>query len=181
MDLPRTCIIVSGEDRTSGYAKDVEATQVAVTLSEFAVRLNGVEMNNQYAQYPLLVYQNIAYFPITCYGSRFMGVETTWSREKGIGVHQNGVRWNWHDYKRYLPNSRTGTATIRTGPILVNNRPIDNSAGGFFVVNFSDAGTWAYKTMILSRKGKVLFKTTERTASMVIENGQVSFVKLRNA
>jgi len=34
--------------------------------------------------------------------------------------------------------------------------------------------------MILSRKGKVLFKTTERTASMIIENGKVSFVKLRD-
>ena len=50
----------------------------------------------------------------------------------------------------------------------------------FFVVNFSDESTSAYKTMILSRKGKVLFKTTERTASMIIENGKVSFVKLRD-
>ncbi len=50
----------------------------------------------------------------------------------------------------------------------------------FFVINFSDEGTSAYKTMILSRKGKVLFKTTEHTASMIIENGKVSFVKLRS-
>ena len=50
----------------------------------------------------------------------------------------------------------------------------------FFVINFSDAGSSAYKAMILSRKGKVLFKTTEHTASMIIENGKVSFVKLQD-
>ena len=49
----------------------------------------------------------------------------------------------------------------------------------FFVVHFAENSQSAYTTMILSRKGKVLFKTTEHTAGMMIEDGKVSFVKLK--
>lgn len=84
-------------------------------------------MDNQFTQYPLLVYNNITYFPMTYYGSRYLGVETTWNQQGGLGVHQNGVRWNWHKYKRYLPNKSTGVAAINTGTIYVNNQLIDNS------------------------------------------------------
>lgn len=122
----------------AGQAEAIDGKRVAVTLPEFSVRLNGMEVNNQYAQYPLLVYNNITYFPMTYYGSRYMGVETTWSRENGIGIHQNGVRWNWHDYKRYLPNSKNDVAIINTGQIRVNNQLIDNSQEDYPILSFRD-------------------------------------------
>ncbi len=132
----------------TGQAEAVDNDQVAVTLPEFSVRLNGMEINNQYAQYPLLVYNNITYFPMTYYGSRYMGVETTWSRENGVGIHQNGVRWNWHDYKRYLPNGKNGVATINTGQIRVNNQLIDNSQEDYPILSFRDVTyfplTWRF-------------------------------------
>ena len=132
----------------AGQAEAIDSKQVAVTLPEFSVRLNGMEINNQYAQYPLLVYNNITYFPMTYYGSRYMGVETTWSRENGVGIHQNGVRWNWHDYKRYLPNGKNGVATINTGQIRVNNQLIDNSQEDYPILSFRDVTyfplTWRF-------------------------------------
>ena len=121
---------------------------VTVSLPEFPVTLNGMEMDNQFTQYPLLVYNNITYFPMTYYGSRYLGVETTWNQQGGLGVHQNGVRWNWHDYKRYLPNKNTGVAAINTGTIYVNNQLIDNSKEDYPLLSFRDVTyfplTWRF-------------------------------------
>lgn len=132
----------------TGQAMAADAEQVAVSLPEFAVKLNGMEIDNQYNQYPLLVYNNITYFPMTYYGSRYMGVETTWSREVGVGIHQNGVRWNWYAYKRYLPNSKYGVATVSSSPIRVNNKPVDNSAEDYPLLSFRDVTyiplTWRF-------------------------------------
>lgn len=121
---------------------------VTVTLPEFAVRLNGREVDNQYSQYPLLVYHNVTYFPMTYYGSRYLGVETSWSRENGVGVYQNGVRWNWHDYPRYLPNRKTMEASIQRGHVRVNNQLIDNSQETYPLLSFRDVTyfplTWRF-------------------------------------
>ena len=104
-----------------GKPAAAQEEKVTVSLPDFKVQLNGLEIDNRYAQYPLLVYNNITYYPMTYYGSRYLGVETTWSEEGGLGVHQNGVRWNWHAYKRYLPNNKSGIATINEGNVRVNN------------------------------------------------------------
>jgi hypothetical protein len=53
--------------------------KVAVTLPAFAVELNEVKIDNTYNQYPLIVYKDITYFPMTFYDSRLMGLETEWS------------------------------------------------------------------------------------------------------
>lgn len=132
----------------AGQTSAMAAEKIVVSLPEFPVKLNGMEMDNQYSQYPLLVYNNITYFPMTYYGSRYLGVETTWSREGGLGVYQNGVRWSWHPYKRYLPNGKTGVAKIHSGVIRVNDILIDNSVEDYPLLSFRDVTyfplTWRF-------------------------------------
>lgn len=125
-------------DDNSVKAVESGQNEVTVTLPDFDITLNNMEFDNQHAQYPLLVYDNMVYFPMTYYGSRFMGVETTYSITDGIGVHQNGVRWSWHGYKRYLPNGETGTATIHTGPVRVNNKLVHHSVESYPILLFRD-------------------------------------------
>ena len=55
--------------------KSEAATAVSVTIPTFQVRLNDVIIDNAYSQYPLIVYKDITYFPMTYYDSRFMGLE----------------------------------------------------------------------------------------------------------
>lgn len=43
------------------------------------VTLNGQVIDNKTAKYPLLIYSNITYFPMTYHLSRFMGVSTDWN------------------------------------------------------------------------------------------------------
>ena len=43
------------------------------------VTLNGQVIDNKTAKYPLLIYSNITYFPMTYHLSRFMGVGAYWN------------------------------------------------------------------------------------------------------
>lgn len=43
------------------------------------VTLNGQVIDNKTAKYPLLIYSNITYFPMTYHLSRFMGVGADWN------------------------------------------------------------------------------------------------------
>ena len=49
------------------------AQQVKVTLPTFKVTLNQYEMENKYNQYPLIVYKDITYFPMTYHYADFLG------------------------------------------------------------------------------------------------------------
>ena len=49
------------------------------------VTLNGQIIDNKTAKYPLLIYSNITYFPMTYHLSRFMGVSAAWNN--GSNTH----------------------------------------------------------------------------------------------
>ena len=42
-----------------------------------------------HTKYPLLVYKDITYFPMTWYNCRMLGLETEWSDAKGLAIWQN--------------------------------------------------------------------------------------------
>ncbi len=72
------------------------AANVQATLPSFPVTLNGTVIDNSYRQYPLLVYNNITYFPMTHYDCRFLGVETEWTQANGLKIegayHQQNMQ-----------------------------------------------------------------------------------------
>ena len=123
-------------EATSAVSHSVRT--VPVTLPEFEIRLNGMKVDNKYSQYPMLLYENMLYYPMTYYGSRYLGVETTYSVEEGVGVYQNGVRWDWHTYRRYLPNGKSDTAVVQENPLRVNNVLIDSSQDAYPVLLYRD-------------------------------------------
>ena len=57
---------------------------VRVTLPGFDVTLNWAAFSNDYSRYPLLVYKDITYFPMTYHDCRLLGLTTSWrSRTPG--------------------------------------------------------------------------------------------------
>ncbi len=68
--------------------------KVNVTIPSFKVTLNGEVMDNEYNRYPLLVYKDITYFPMTYDGARFLGLKANWhehAKRDGSGVLFIGV------------------------------------------------------------------------------------------
>jgi len=57
------------------------------------VTLNGQVIDNKTAKYPLLIYSNITYFPMTYHLSRFMGVSADWNNgSKTLDITAGGAR-----------------------------------------------------------------------------------------
>ena len=46
--------------------------KVSVKLPSFAVTLNGTQIDSKNSEYPLIVYRDITYFPMTYHGAHFL-------------------------------------------------------------------------------------------------------------
>jgi len=114
-------LLIATTSTTWGAAKSV-----TVTLPNFQVTLNGMAIDNTTRKYPLIVYKDITYFPMTYYDCRFLGIESKWKAATGLEITKAGVPQSY--------NAETGSknagkyiATIVQTPIKVNGKNVDNS------------------------------------------------------
>ncbi|MCZ8517870.1 MULTISPECIES: DUF5050 domain-containing protein [Paenibacillus] len=102
--------------------------QAKVALPPFPVFLNGTPVDNTHSQYPLLIYKDITYFPMTWDYARALGLETSWDTESRLGI-QKRVR------SEVLVQTLTTEANTLSGEtavfpeflIEVNGKRIENS------------------------------------------------------
>jgi hypothetical protein len=109
---------------------------VRVTLPDFAVNLNGHKVENQYREYPLLVYHDITYFPMTWNDTRLLGLEAIWSPAAGLNIKQSQVTSSYAPYKSGSRNAATYSAKISTSAITVNGKVINNSKEQYPLLSF---------------------------------------------
>ncbi|MFD0588734.1 hypothetical protein ACFQZE_12105 [Paenibacillus sp. GCM10027627] len=113
-------LFMFGHEQT--YAAPEKQKTVAVKLPTFDIRLNDVLISNTTSQYPLLVYNNITYYPMTYSDSRFMGVETFWNKQDGLSI-KKGAFGNYQVYDGTLTDPNlTYEAKVITAPIQVNGK-----------------------------------------------------------
>lgn len=116
----------------------VEARTESATLPLFDVTLNGQKVDNTYSQYPLLVYKDITYFPMTYNTSRFLGLETNWNAVTGLGINKTGVAGKFDFYNTNTRNNSSYQVAVPTFPITVNGKTIDNSKEMYPLLIFRD-------------------------------------------
>ena len=115
------------------------ANTVQVTLPGFTVTLNGQSTGNEYSKYPLIVYKDITYFPMTYYDCRLLGLKTDWTEETGLVIDKNEDYF--YEYLREVNNSKNAkkqTAKIADEKITVNGKVIDNSKEEYPLLVFRD-------------------------------------------
>lgn len=122
---------------------------VNITLPDFKVTMNGEVVNNDYSKYPLIVYKDITYFPMTYSDCRYLGVESVWKGNKeGLLVDATGVTAAYNPYQSTFKNGKSYTARIPSFPIKVNGKAIDNSKEQYPLLSFRDITyfpmTWKY-------------------------------------
>jgi hypothetical protein len=126
------------------------AQSVNVTIPTFNVTLNGTPVDSSSRDYPLIVYRDITYFPMTYHDSRFLGVETEWnSLSTGLFIKTTGIAGAYHAYQDAgKTNSRSYSATIPTFPVHVNGKPIANANEEYPLLVFRDVTyfpmTWRF-------------------------------------
>lgn len=121
---------------------------VRVTLPGFTVKLNGNRVDNQYREYPFLLYKDVTYLPMTWYDCRLLGLKTEWTQEEGLKVFQSKVTSSYRSYQTKQRNSKSYNATIPEFKITVNGKPVDNEKEEYPLLSFRNVTyfplTWRF-------------------------------------
>ena len=124
------------------------ASSAQITLPDFAVTLNGMLVDNATRQYPLIVYRNITYFPMTYHDTRFLGLESNYSASGGLDIKKAGAVGGYNGDRISGTNPRTGTARTAAFPIHVNDKPVDNGREEYPLLLYRDVTyfplTWRF-------------------------------------
>lgn len=138
-----TVMLALSNSNAFAYDKDV-----SVSLPSFKVTLNGSEINNSYSRYPLIVYKDITYFPMTFGGCRYLGLETKWDQKEGLEINKTNISYPLEEYKADQKNSARYTASIPEFNIRINGKMVDKSNAEYPLLSFRDITyfplTWEY-------------------------------------
>lgn len=117
------CVMIFSLLMVSALPADAanSSTKVTVTLPTFKVTLNGVNIDNRYSKYPLIVYKDITYFPMTYHDCRFLGLESYWQgHAEGLAIEATDITAAYCPYQAKERNKGSYQATIPTFPIKTN-------------------------------------------------------------
>lgn len=106
-----------------------ETDDVRIVIPEFDVRVNDVLIDIQHSQYPVMVYKNITYFPMTYDYLSGIGLDLKFSAKEGLNIN---VKDEVGELKQnFLGASNTlgtyHTAQLAPFQIKVNGKVIDNN------------------------------------------------------
>lgn len=121
------------------------AADVTVTLPTFPVTLNGVTMEQSKSQYPMLVYKDITYVPMTWADTRLLGLNSSWTQQTGLVIEkaddvqdQKTAQSAYKPYKASTANKNSYKAVTASGKITVNGKSINNSSEEYPLLVFRD-------------------------------------------
>ena len=99
-----------------------------ITIPTFNVEVNGYRVDSSYRQYPLIVYNEITYFPMTYTDARFLGIETDWNASTStLTIDKTGTGGAYSEHKSGYRNAAVDYAEKCSFNIIVNGNRIYNS------------------------------------------------------
>ena len=120
---------------------------VSVSLPTFKITMNDVKVDNNERLYPVIVYRDITYVPMTYNDSRFLGLETKWSADGGLQVNKASAQTAYNPDRGYA-SSVLEHAALADFRIRVNGKDIDNKNETYPLLVFRDITyfplTWRY-------------------------------------
>lgn len=141
LSLCLSLLVPAGQSRAADMS-------VKVTLPDFAVNLNGHKVDNQYREYPLLVYRDITYFPMTWYDTRLLGLEASWLPDDGLKIKQSLVTSSYAPNKSERRNASAYEAEVPASIVTINGKTIDNTIEQYPLLSFRDVTyfplTWRF-------------------------------------
>lgn len=126
----------------------VSANETAV-IPAFDVCFNGNKVDSTYREYPLLVYKDITYFPMTYFDSRHLGLVTEWDGETStLIISKKNINSILSAYKSENKNPARNDVNICDFNIIVNGKVIDNKNELYPLLTFRDVTyfplTWRF-------------------------------------
>ena len=116
-----------------------QAKGMTAAIATGPVVMNGQKIDSSTAQYPLLLYSNITYVPMTYDLCRFMGLTTEWDSDtRTLSISRS------REQGAYVPDTghtrKTGSVSVTraNNPIVVSGVPIDNSVTSYPLFLYQD-------------------------------------------
>ncbi|MHC1759493.1 MAG: hypothetical protein AB9917_08275 [Negativicutes bacterium] len=152
----------------------VSAQEVSVSLPNFKITMNDVRIDNAERLYPIIVYRDITYVPMTYNDSRFLGLETKWESASGLEVNKISEQKSYNPNRGYA-SSYLESAILPNFRIRVNGKEINNQSETYPLLVFRDITyfplTWRYmvdefgwKSSFDNTEGLVISSTPSTTA-----------------
>lgn len=118
-------------------------------LPSFSVTMNGVTVDNTQLKYPFILCRDITYFPMTYFDSRFLGIETSYTPEEGLGVTRlDGERGEYFGEIAECTNPAEFHVSAAKGKIAVGGKGINNATEEYPLLLFRDVTyfpmTWRF-------------------------------------
>ncbi len=112
--------------------------KINVKIPTFATSINDTIFNNENEKYPLIVYKDITYFPMTWNMCKSIGLVSGWDDEKGLYISSYLIDGEYESYKGNNVKNKNYSATIVNYPITINGKKIDNAKEEYPLINFRD-------------------------------------------
>jgi len=116
-------------------------------LPTFKITMNNVRIDNNEREYPIIVFKDITYVPMTYNDSRFLGLETKWSNETGLQVNKISEQTAYNPNRGSF-NSNLENAELPEFRISVNGKDIYNNSETYPLLVFRDVTyfplTWRF-------------------------------------
>ncbi|BEP27775.1 transglutaminase-like domain-containing protein [Helicovermis profundi] len=94
---------------------------------KFKIKIKGVNVDNSKEEYPILVYRDITYFPLTWkYAVETFGWDYNWNKEKGLSIAAKMTSKNENDIKPVINTDDSDTKSDITTDISATNEDKTN-------------------------------------------------------
>lgn len=130
----------------AGLSPAALAANVTASVSTETITLNGVEIDNQWLKYPLLVYRDITYFPMTYHLCSFLGVSTSWDGT-ALSIDRTGGGAKYYaETSKTRQKGRVSAEKVEY-PVVINGNAFDSKNAQWPLLNYSNITyfplTWA--------------------------------------
>lgn len=134
-----TALILATMVTFSSPINDVLAkdNSVTITIPKFKVSVNEDVVDSTVMKYPMIVYNDITYFPLTWDWCRKLGLTSGYTKEEGLYIaNYTSQSQEILDAGNYQAAGSKHTALIPTYPVFINGEQIDNSKETYPLINF---------------------------------------------
>lgn len=128
---------------TLASEKTLAAEQVNVKIAPYYTEIDYISVYNPGVQYPLIVYKDITYFPMTYGLCTRLGLASGYTPTDGLYISQYDTLWYSDDPNVFGGDAQNNygteyTAVIPEYPVYLNGAEINNSTEKYPLLNFRD-------------------------------------------
>lgn len=113
-------------------------TKITAKLPTFDITLNGVKIENNARLYPFIVHNDITYFPMTYYDSRFLNLKTEWNSKTGLKVLKGDESSGYIADTTKIKHPSTMNPTLAVFDIHINGKEINNQNEPYPLLLYKD-------------------------------------------